>query len=73
MRLWKVVVLLNDPVGGGVQYFLTVPAEGRGSSDAINQRYPTMYENGAQIGVLVLEAPNDGADLPDWRMYRITG
>lgn len=65
--------LLNDPVGGGVQYFLTVPAEGRGSSDAINQRYPTMYENGAQIGVLVLEAPNDGADLPDWRMYRITG
>ncbi|ASR01756.1 ArnT family glycosyltransferase [Gordonia rubripertincta] len=65
--------LLNDPVDGGVQYFLTVPAEGRGASDAINQRYPTMYENGAQIGVRVLEAPNDGADLPDWRVYRITG
>ncbi|MCK8613255.1 glycosyltransferase family 39 protein [Gordonia sp. C13] len=65
--------LLNDPAGGGVQYFLTVPDEGRGSSDAINQRYPTMYENGAQIGVLTLEAPNDGADLPDWRVYRITG
>ncbi|MDH3016030.1 glycosyltransferase family 39 protein [Gordonia alkanivorans] len=65
--------LLNDPVDGGVQYFLTVPAEGRGASDVINQRYPTMYENGAQIGVRVLEAPNDGADLPDWRVYRITG
>ncbi|WP_238422281.1 glycosyltransferase family 39 protein [Gordonia sp. 'Campus'] len=63
--------LLNDPRGGGVQYFLTVPSAGRGLSDAVNQRYPTMYENGAQIGTLALEARNDGADLPDWRMYRI--
>ncbi|AFR47530.1 MULTISPECIES: glycosyltransferase family 39 protein [unclassified Gordonia (in: high G+C Gram-positive bacteria)] len=63
--------LLNDPRNGGVQYFLTVPSAGRGLSDAINQRYPTMYENGAQLGVLALEARNDGADLPDWRMYRI--
>jgi hypothetical protein len=48
-----------------------VPAQGRGLADAINQRYPTIYENGAQIGVLVLEARNDGADLPDWRVYQI--
>lgn len=63
--------LLNDPVGGGVRYFLTVPPEGRGLSDAVNQRYPTIYENGAQIGVLVLEARNQGADLPDWRLYQL--
>lgn len=63
--------LLNDPVSGGVRYFLTVPPEGRGLSDAVNQRYPTIYENGAQIGVLVLEARNQGADLPDWRLYQL--
>ncbi|MFT4394485.1 ABC transporter [Gordonia lacunae] len=63
--------LLNDPVGGGVQYFLTVPPTGRGLADAINQRYPTIYENGAQLGVLMLEARNQGADLPDWRLYRL--
>jgi hypothetical protein len=63
--------LLNDPVGGGVQYFLTVPPAGRGQADAINQRYPTIYENGAQIAVLTLEARNQGADLPDWRLYRL--
>ena len=63
--------IADDPVGGGVRYFLTVPPEGRGLSDAVNQRYPTIYENGAQIGVLVLEARNQGADLPDWRLYQL--
>ncbi|MGW9264416.1 ABC transporter [Gordonia terrae] len=63
--------LLNDPVGGGVRYLLTVPREGRGLADAINERYPTVYENGAQIAVLELEARNQGADLPDWRLYRL--
>ncbi|GAC52625.1 glycosyltransferase family 39 protein [Gordonia amicalis] len=62
---------LNAPADLGVRYFLTAPVEGRGVADAINQRYPTMYENGAQIGALVLEARNDGADLPDWRVYQI--
>jgi len=63
--------LLENPAGGGVKYFLTVPNEGRGASDAINQRYPTMYDNGAQIGALVLEARNQGVDQPDWRVYEI--
>ncbi|MGC4961587.1 ABC transporter [Gordonia sp. DT218] len=64
--------ILNDPVAHGVQLMLSVPPTGRGASDALNIRYPTLYENGAGIGVLVLEARNQGADLPDWRIYRVT-
>ncbi|NDK89942.1 glycosyltransferase family 39 protein [Gordonia desulfuricans] len=65
--------VLNDPVDHGVQFMLTVPRSGRGESDALNQRYPTLYENGAQISVLALIARNQGADLPDWRIYRVIG
>ena len=67
------VEVLNDPKSAGVQYMLAVPASGRGLSDALNQRYPTLYENGAQIAVRVLDVRNQGADLPDWRVYRVTG
>ncbi|MEP9417532.1 glycosyltransferase family 39 protein [Gordonia sp. VNQ95] len=66
-------LVLNDPAGHGVQYLLAVPDTGRGASDALNQRYPTLYENGAQISVRVLEARNQGANSPDWRVYRVTG
>lgn len=64
--------ILNDPAGHGVRFMLAVPNEGRGASDALNVRFPTLYENGAQVGVLVMEAPNQGSDLPDWRIYRVT-
>ncbi|OZF37952.1 ABC transporter [Rhodococcus sp. 14-2483-1-1] len=63
--------ILNDPASAGVQYLLTVPNEGRGVSDAVNRRYPTVYDNGADLYPLVLEVPNDGADQPDWRVYRV--
>ncbi|OZC88814.1 ABC transporter [Rhodococcus sp. 06-412-2C] len=62
---------LNDPESAGVRYLLTVPNEGRGVSDAVNRRYPTIYDNGADLYPLVLEVPNDGADQPDWRLYRV--
>lgn len=63
--------ILNAPAAHRVQYILAVPNEGRGTSDAVNVRFPTMYENGAQIAALVLEARNQGADQPDWRLYRV--
>lgn len=65
------VTLLGEPADNGVKYILTVPNTGRGTSDAVNQRYPTVYDNGAQIAMLDLEFPNDGADQPDWRLYRV--
>ncbi|MFF0817782.1 ArnT family glycosyltransferase [Rhodococcus sp. NPDC003318] len=65
------VTILGDPAAHGVQYILTVPNSGRGTSDAVNRRYPTIYDNGAQIAMLEAEIPNDGADQPDWRLYRV--
>jgi hypothetical protein len=62
---------LNDPAENRIQYMLTVPNTGRGESDAVNLRYPTMYETGADIATLALEVPNDGEDQPDWRVYQV--
>ncbi|MDI9915064.1 phospholipid carrier-dependent glycosyltransferase [Rhodococcus sp. IEGM 1379] len=69
------VRILNNPSEFGVEYILSVPNTGRGTSDAINRRYPTMYETGAGgVGALVLEVPNDGGmDPSSWRLYRVTG
>jgi hypothetical protein len=63
--------LLNDPAGGGVEYLLAVPPSGRGLSDALNVRYPTLYETGAEIATLELEIPNNGDSQPTWRLYRV--
>lgn len=67
------VRVLNRPAERKVTYILAVPNSGRGTSDAVNRRYPSMYENGAQIATLELEIPNDGAGSPDWRLYRVIG
>jgi hypothetical protein len=65
------VDLLNDPENHGVKYLLAVPPTGRGISDALNVRYPTLYETGADIATLELEIPNDGDSQPTWRLYRV--
>ena len=65
------VTLLNDPENNGVRYLLAVPPTGRGISDALNVRYPTLYETGADIATLELEIPNDGDSQPTWRLYRV--
>lgn len=63
--------ILNDPAAAGVEYLLTVPNSGRGESDALNRRYPTVYDNGGTIATLEFEVPNVGADQPNWRIYRV--
>lgn len=63
--------LLNDPVANGIKYLLAVPPIGRGASDALNLRYPTLYDTGAEVATLELEIPNDGDGQPDWRLYRV--
>ena len=65
------VEVLNDPAAHGVQFLLTVPAEGRGVSDALNLRYPTVHENGAELGALEFEVINSGDDRPTWRLWRV--
>ena len=63
--------LLNDPADSGIRYLLAVPPTGRGLSDALNLRYPTLYDTGADIATLELEIPNDGDSQPNWRLYRV--
>lgn len=63
--------LLNDPPANGIRYLLAVPRAGRGTADALNVRYPTLYDTGAEVATLELEIPNDGDGQPDWRLYRV--
>jgi hypothetical protein len=63
--------LLNDPTETGVEYLLAVPPKGWGVSDALNVRYPTLFDTGADIATLELEIPNDGDSQPTWRLYRV--
>jgi hypothetical protein len=63
--------LLNGPTENGIKYLLAVPPIGRGKSDALNLRYPTLYDTGADIATLELEIPNDGDNQPTWRLYRV--
>jgi len=65
------VKLLNNPSAYGIKYLLAVPPTGRGVSDALNQRYPTLYDTGSDVATLELEIPNDGDSQPDWRLYRV--
>lgn len=63
-------LVLSNPAGANIQYLLTVDSNGRGAFDALNRRFPTIYETGAKQGGLELEAINDGAG-PNWRLYRM--
>lgn len=65
------VRILNDPSARGAKYMLVVPPTGRGRSDTLNKRYPTLYDNGADVATLELEIPNDGDGQPNWRLYRV--
>lgn len=61
---------LDDPAGHGVTHLLAVPREGRGRADALNRRFPTLYDTGADVGLLMMEIVNDG-DQPDWRLFLV--
>ncbi len=61
---------LADPSRHGITHMLAVPREGRGAADALNRRFPTLYDTGADIGLLMMEVRNDG-DQPDWRIFLV--
>lgn len=65
------VTTLSSPWKNGVRYILAVPPTGRGARDAVNMRYPTIWDNGAGVGTLDLAVPNDGVGQPDFRLYRV--
>jgi 4-amino-4-deoxy-L-arabinose transferase-like glycosyltransferase len=63
--------VLNAPAEHGIEYMLAIPPLGRGKSDALNLRYPTLYDTGADVATLELEIPNSGDSQPNWRLYRV--
>jgi len=63
-------LVLGDPVGHGIRYLLTVPPTGRGAVDAVNQRFPGIYDSGANIATVELQADQDGSNT-GWRLYKL--
>jgi hypothetical protein len=59
---------VSDPAGHGVRYML-VPAPELGHADALQARWPGLYENGAGIATPVRTF--EGAYFGSWRLYRI--
>jgi hypothetical protein len=57
-----------DPAGHRVQYLL-VPAPELGHADALQARWPGLYENGAGIATVVQTF--EGAYFGNWRLYRV--
>jgi hypothetical protein len=61
---------LNAPYASGIRYILVSDPVQDGRADAINQRYPTIYRDGAGIASLVMTVPATGDDQT-WRLYRV--
>ncbi|WP_238423542.1 hypothetical protein [Gordonia sp. 'Campus'] len=63
---------LNQPAARGVQYILTPRPQGLGLLDAINVRYPTLWDDGAGIASLAMTVTSPSG-TPQFRVYRISG
>jgi hypothetical protein len=46
-------------------------AGGRGTSDPVNLRYPTLYDTAADAATLEFEIAKNGDSQPTWRLYRV--
>lgn len=56
---------LNNPSETGLRYILVPRPSGLGELDAVNIRYPTMWDDGAGVGTLMMTVtgPNGGAQF----------
>ena len=61
--------VLADPQRFDAQYMLLIPPDGA-NFDALNSLYPTLYADGAGLGVLERTFTRDG-DPTIWRLYRL--
>ena len=61
---------LNAPAEFGIKYILVPGPRGLWPTDAVNQRYPGMWANGAGIATQVLYGPVVGTQ-PAWKLYRV--
>ena len=63
---------LNHPDETGVRYIVVSAPSGLSDLDAINNRYPTLWEDGAGFATLVLKV-TDPRGNEQFRVYRING
>ncbi|QGP87120.1 MULTISPECIES: glycosyltransferase family 39 protein [unclassified Gordonia (in: high G+C Gram-positive bacteria)] len=63
---------LNQPAARGVQYILPPRPTGLGRLDAINVRYPTLWDDGAGIATLEMTVTSPSG-TPQFRIFRIDG
>ncbi|MGO8861211.1 MAG: hypothetical protein ACLQRH_10675 [Acidimicrobiales bacterium] len=64
--------ILADPLTFGAHYLFVPQPVGVGLVDALNEKYPTLYANGAGFAKLVHQFNSDGICAP-YRLYRVTG
>ncbi len=65
------VAALNRPWESGVRYIVLTNPDTNVAVDAITRRYPTLWDDGAGMGLLVFSAPGpDGRER--YRVYRLT-
>ena len=65
--------VLNDPQAFSAKYILVPPPTGLGALDAVNRRWPGIFETGAGIGRLVadFDVALAGSHL-QWRLYAVS-
>lgn len=61
---------LNDPAGHGVRYILVSNPGTSVGVDAINSRYPTLWDDGAELGHRVLSVTGSTGEVR-WRVYAV--
>jgi hypothetical protein len=61
---------LNRPWDSGIRYILVSNPTGNAAEDAITQRYPRMWADGAGLGTLVFSAQGPNGQ-ERWRLYKL--
>ena len=64
--------VVADPLTFGAHYLLVPQPVGVGLVDALNERYPSLYKNGAGFAKFVHQFNSDGV-CATYRLYRVTG
>jgi hypothetical protein len=63
--------VLADPAAYGIRYLLVPPPDlGWGELDALNREWPSLYEDGDEVGRLVREFETN-SDRYRWRLYEL--
>jgi hypothetical protein len=65
--------VVADPLTFGAHYLLVPQNIGVGLVDPLNERYPTLYANGAGFAKLVHQFNSNDGTCAVYRLYRVTG